>query len=342
MSFNIWNVQLNTVSVRRLARASWAAAFFALGPAYANPQQLILGHAGTQGSMYSLTANEFARRVNEKLAGRYEIVVKGGGSLGGEEAVAELARKGDIAFGLSYAPLVKSMPAFGAFGLPYLVLTRKHVREVRSVLLEKYLVPVAQRKGLALLALWDNGFLNVTSSVRPVGTPGDLRGLKIGLLLGSGSAPVFKFAGAEVQEVTLEKIHEMIQHKQIDAEELPVAEIPEENRTGKYLSLTSHIYQPIFLFSSSEQFARISQDAREIIVSVAKDLEDWSLEMGEREELKKLGELRRTMTVNEIDKFSFVLASVPAYQEFAKTYPACREIVKLLWEPSAFGSALIN
>lgn len=97
---------------------------------YAHPKRLVLAHAELQGSIADIVANEFAHRINAILAGQYEVIVQRGP--GSEEEILDLVRKGKITFCLPYPALVKDMPAFGAFKLPYLVLTRKHIREVRA------------------------------------------------------------------------------------------------------------------------------------------------------------------------------------------------------------------
>ena len=66
---------------RTLLVAALAAAFAA--PAFAQ-MELKLGHVGGPGSLFELSANEFARRANEKLGNKAKVVVFGSSQLGGD------------------------------------------------------------------------------------------------------------------------------------------------------------------------------------------------------------------------------------------------------------------
>ena len=46
--------------------------------------ELKLGHVGGPGSLFELSANEFARRANEKLGNKAKVVVFGSSQLGGD------------------------------------------------------------------------------------------------------------------------------------------------------------------------------------------------------------------------------------------------------------------
>jgi TRAP-type transport system periplasmic protein len=309
---------------------------------YANPQQLFLGHRGAPDSMFDLLAREFARRVNQRLAGRYEVVTKGGSILGDEGVMLSLVKNGQLEFCLPYSILAKTMPAFAAFDLPYLVLTRKHIREVREPLLNKYLIPEARSKGFALLAMWDDGFRHVTNNVRPIETPRDLKGLTMRIAPASWKARVFEKLGVAFKEVPLMNVREALRNHEADAQESPLSTLVTQRyfEVQKYLSLTAHTYQPIFLMTSAEHFSRLDKDAQAVIARAAKGMEDWSLELGEKQEAKLLSAIKDKMTVNEPDKFAFLLASIPIYQAYAKENPAEAPLVKLLYDPSAFGIPL--
>ena len=174
------------------------------------PKQLVLAHIGAPGTLYDLTANEFARRVNAQLFGRYQVIVAGNSSLGDDEELLKKVQKGEIAFASQFAPLVKAMPKFSAFDLPYLILSRDHIRKVRSTLLEKYLRPEAKQHGLILLGMWENGFRHVTTGLRPIVTPRDLQRLRLRVPPGSWRSRVFRSFGADIKEIPLKQLFEAL------------------------------------------------------------------------------------------------------------------------------------
>jgi len=79
--------------MRRIAVAALAA-LFTLG-AYAQTE-LKLGHVGEPGSLIGAAADEFAKRANEKLGGKYKIVTYGSSQLGGDKELLQKLKLGTV------------------------------------------------------------------------------------------------------------------------------------------------------------------------------------------------------------------------------------------------------
>ena len=61
---------------------------------------LKFGHVGAPGSLFAESAEEFARQVNEEMAGRVEVTVYGSSQLGGDEAMLQKLKLGTLDFSL--------------------------------------------------------------------------------------------------------------------------------------------------------------------------------------------------------------------------------------------------
>ena len=72
--------------------AAMIAALLAL-PAYAQTE-ISFGHVGEPGSLFQLTAEEFAKRANEKLGDKGKVVVYGSSQLGTDEELLQKLRLG--------------------------------------------------------------------------------------------------------------------------------------------------------------------------------------------------------------------------------------------------------
>ena len=79
----------------RLSIAALAAAF-SLGAGAQT--ELKFGHVGEPGSLIGASADEFAKRANEKLSGKYKIVVYGSSQLGGDKELLQKLKLGTIDF----------------------------------------------------------------------------------------------------------------------------------------------------------------------------------------------------------------------------------------------------
>ena len=66
-----------------------AALAAVVAPPAAAQVELKLGHVGGPGSLFELSANEFARRANEKLGNKAKVVVFGSSQLGGDREMMQ-------------------------------------------------------------------------------------------------------------------------------------------------------------------------------------------------------------------------------------------------------------
>src|ERR1700756_2353450 len=98
--------------------------------ANADPVELKLGHIDPKGSIYWLATEEYAKSVNQKLGGRFVVKVYRGGGLGTEQEMLGQLQQGETAMALVGPVLNSVSPEFGVFDLPYLVLSRGHIREI--------------------------------------------------------------------------------------------------------------------------------------------------------------------------------------------------------------------
>jgi tripartite ATP-independent transporter DctP family solute receptor len=305
--------------------------------AMAEVTELKLGHIDPKGSIYYLTTEEFARRVNEKLSGRVMIKVYRAGELGTEAEMLGQIERGETDMALLGQIMPSIAPEFGAFELPYIVLSRAHIKDIRQQLVGVYLQPALSQKGLRLLGLWETGFSHVTNNVRPISLPSDLKGLKIRVNPGSNEATIFRALGAVPQAVNLDAAYMLLKHGEIDAQHGPLIVIKNRRLSDvqKYLSLTRHTYLPAYLLIKEQKFAALDPEVRQILASTAEEMQDWALAEGEKLDATLIEGLSSKMTVNDVDLLAFVLASVPLYKDFTSKTPRGKELVKLLFDSSS-------
>src|SRR3546814_18275554 len=63
--------------------------------------------------------------------------------------------------------------------MPYLVQNRAHAARIRDGVIKPILAPIAQKQGYDIIAVWENGFRQITNSKRPIKEPEDLKGIKL-------------------------------------------------------------------------------------------------------------------------------------------------------------------
>ncbi|MEO8837005.1 MAG: TRAP transporter substrate-binding protein [Caldimonas sp.] len=316
------------MTFRRNLLIAGLAAVVAL-PAAAQ-MELKLGHVGGPGSLFELSANEFARRANEKLGTKAKVVVFGSSQLGSDREMMQKLRLGTLDFALPSTVMSSEVDAFGMFEMPYLVKNRDHMKKIEAEIFWPTLEPLAEAKGYKLLAVWENGFRQITNNVRPIHKPADLVGMKLRVPAGKWRVKMFQAYGANPSPMALSEVFVALQTGVMDGEENPLTQIYSSKfqEVQKYLSLTGHVYTPAYLASGKNRFASLPADVQAILAQAAKDTQPYVYEQAARLDNELLAKIKAAgVKVNDVDKDAFVAASKPVYEEFGKEVPAGGKLV---------------
>jgi len=141
--------------------------------------ELKFGHVGEPGSLFEASANEFAKRVNAKMAGKVKVSAFGSSQLGKDEDLVKKLKLGTVDFALPSTVMSSVAPEFGLFEMPYLVKNRDHMKKIEKEIVWTWIGAAAEAKGYRILAVWENGFRHITNNRKPIVTPADLAGVKL-------------------------------------------------------------------------------------------------------------------------------------------------------------------
>ena len=90
-----------------------------------------IGAVSAPGSLISATAEEFARRVNERLPGKVKVTFFGSSQLGNDEVMLQKLKLGTMEFSVPSTIMSSMVDEFGLFEMPYLIKDRDHMRRVK-------------------------------------------------------------------------------------------------------------------------------------------------------------------------------------------------------------------
>ncbi len=329
-------------AARRLATlavlVATAGAIACSGGAPAGPLVLSFGHVGAPGSLYALTANELARRAEAEMGDRLRLQVFGSSQLGGDEVMLQKLRLGTLDMALPSTVMSSNVAVFGLFELPYLVRDRQHMRQIEAAVFWDRLAPQAQRHGFEILAVWENGFRHVTSNVRPVYTPDDLRGIKLRTPRGLWRVKMFQAFGANPSPMPMAEVFVALQTGVMDGQENPLTQIDSQQfqEVQTYLSLTGHVYTPAYVTTGSGRWGALPTGVREDVARIARDMQLFVHETAARLDAELLDKLRGDgLQVNDVDRQAFSSASRSIYAEFAAEVEGGDELLGAVLELGA-------
>ncbi len=313
----------------RILRFALLIALFSAGSALAQ-MELKFGHVGNPGSLFDKSANEFAKRANAKLGGKAKVVVFGSSQLGNDRQLLQKLKLGTVDFALPSTVMSSEADVFGVFEMPYLVKDRDHMKRIEKEVFWSKLEPAVEKKGLKIIAVWENGYRHITNNKRPINVPGDLDGIKLRTPKGKWRVKMFKAYGANPSPMAFSEVFTALKTGVMDGQENPFAQIYSAKfyEVQKYLSLTGHVYTPAYVTVGAKRWASLPPDVRSTLATVAKETQAFVYQTAAADENDLLGKIKAAgVQVNNADKPAFIAASKPIYDEFSKEVPGAKALI---------------
>jgi TRAP-type transport system periplasmic protein len=266
----------------------------------------------------------FKKEVESKTDGRYDIQIYANAQLGDDVKATTDVKMGTLEMtGPSSSALTGMLKDLMVFDLPFIFPNAQVAYKVMDGPIGQKILDNLASQGIKGLAYYENGFRQLTNSVREVKTPDDVKGLKIRTMENPIHLAAWKALGANPTPMPFSEVFTAMQQKTIDGQENPVLTIYDSkfNEVQKYLTLTGHVYTPHLLLMNKKLFdsmpaadQKIFQDAayagRDYVRKLSAELTD-----SYATKLKEAG-----MTVTKLDAQqtkAFQDKVKPIYDQFA-------------------------
>ena len=216
-------------------------------------------------SVWFVAGREFKRIVEEKTEGRYKVSLFGNEQLSGGDLVKGIEM---IFTGVTDLDLHSSInmtgfePKLTVITMPWLV--PKGYESVDELFFNgpgaKYFTDLIEKKNVKVLGFGENGFRQLTNSVRPVRSPADMKQLKIRTPPIAMYVDLFKLFGADPTVMSFSEVFTALQQGTIDGQENPLDTI----RSGKiherqkFITMWNYSYDPFALTVSNKVWKKLS------------------------------------------------------------------------------------
>jgi tripartite ATP-independent transporter DctP family solute receptor len=219
---------------------------------------------------------------------------------------------------------------FGIFEMPYLVKDRKHMNAIEKAIVWPSLAPEVEKKGLKIIAVWENGYRHITNNRHPINLPKDLDGIKLRTPEGKWRVKMFQAYGANPSPLKFSEVFTALKTGVFDGQENPFSQIfsAKFHEVQKYMTLTGHVYTPAYVTVGAKRWAGLPADVRKILEDTAKETQAFVYETAAKDESELLGKIKAAgVQVNEPDKAAFVKASAAVYDEFGKSVKGSKALI---------------
>ena len=305
------------------------AGFAVMGAAQAQTE-IKLGHVGAPGSLFAKSSEEFARIANAKLNGKAKVVVFGSSQLGNDKAMVQKLKLGTIDLALPSSVMSSEVDMFGIFEMPYLVASREHMNKIEDAVVWPTLVPAAEKKGLKIIGIWENGYRHITNNKRAINTPADLAGVKLRTPKSKWRVEMFKSYGANPTPMAFSELFTALQTGVMDGQENPFTQIysAKLHEVQKYLSLSGHVYTPAYLTAGAKKWKSYPADVQKALSDAARETQAYVYKVAIADEAALLDKIKAAgVAVNQTDSAAFVKTSASIYKNFAAAVPGSGDLI---------------
>lgn len=315
---------------KRIVSTLLAGALVLAGVEAGAQQEIIFGISAKPGSLQQLTAAEFTRRANERLAGKAEIKLFDSAQIGKDKELMQKLKLGTVHLALPSSIMSSVADEFGLFDMPFLVQDREHLGRIEEALFWSDIAPTAEARGYKVLAVWENGIRHITNNARPIMTPADLDGVKLRTPKSKWRVIMFNTWGANPTPMAFSEVFVALQTGVIDGQENPYTNIWSAKfaEVQRYLSVTGHVYSPAYPTAGKAAFEKLPADVQEVLASTAREMAGWARAEGAAADDDLKNKLAGAgMAVNVADRAAFVEASGPIYEQFASEVPTGKALI---------------
>ena len=232
-------------------------------------------------------ARKAADEIKQATDGRFELQVFASNQLGGDTDMFSQLRSGALEFFALSGVNILSMliPSSAIYGVGFAWKDYPTLWNALDGKLGEHLRGQINKSGLDVMEkIWDNGFRQVTNSVRPIVTPADLHGLKMRVPVSALWTSLFEALGASPTGINFAEVYSALQTKVVDGQENPPAIIAAAKlyEVQKYCSLTNHMWDGWWWLINRRAWQSVPADIRDKVATMVN-----RNAMAEREEIAK-------------------------------------------------------
>ena len=265
----------------------------------------------------------FKELVEENSDGRITVDLYHSSQLGDDREMMEALQRGEQEMTCpSTAPIAPFVKEYGVFDLPFLFPTNESADYVLDGEIGQELLDKLSDIGIKGLVYWENGYRNLTNSVRAVSSPEDVEGMKVRTMENPMHLDAWRAMGANPTPMAFGELFSAMQQGVVDGQENPWGTIYLQNffEVQDYATDTGHVYSPFVLMIAQSFWDNLPADLQDVVMDAAVKSRDENRELNRRYNREYLEELKDVMTVTELtpeQKAQFQSAVQPVYDKYS-------------------------
>ncbi|HWJ03180.1 MAG TPA: TRAP transporter substrate-binding protein [Verrucomicrobiae bacterium] len=298
-------------------------------------------HVVAEDTPKGMAAKRFADLVRERSGGYIEVQVFPNSQLYKDGEELEALKRGDVQMLAPATSKLSAMfPEWQVLDLPYAFPDLGSVHAFLDGPVGQQLFQDLSREKFLGLAMWDNGFKQMTNNRRPLITPTDFQGLRFRVMTAKVLQEQFKALGAMGQPMAFNDVYSALANGSVDGQENTISNIYTQKFAAvqDYLTISNHGYIGYVVMTNADFWQKLHPGAKKILEDALREVTEWerekSVELNEKQlaELKKQGSLKIHVLTKQ-EQQAWQQSFAPVYKQMEnESSPALMRAIRQLRE----------
>ncbi|MGM9926602.1 MAG: DctP family TRAP transporter solute-binding subunit [Bacillus sp. (in: firmicutes)] len=281
-------------------------------------------HVVAESTPKGLAASKFAELVEEKTNGKIKVEVYPNSMLYSDDDEMRALLNNDIQM---IAPSISNMteiiPEWQVLDLPYLFTDYDDIQTIFTGDIGTKLLNSLQKKDIKGLALWSNGFKQMTSNDHPIRNVADFEGMQIRTMSSDMLQKQFTLLNAEPVGVSFDKVYLGLEHQTIDAQENTLSNIYSKGfyKVQHYLTISNHGFLGYAVMMNNNFWDSLPDHLQRKVKEAIDEATLWNLEQSEKMNDTSFTKIKQDSnleiyTLSPKEQKEWADAFVPLYQYY--------------------------
>lgn len=272
-------------------------------------------------------AAEMFKELAEKYTdGKVEVQVFPNSQLYNDDEVLAAVQQNNVQLAAPATSKVsKLFPEWTIFDFPFAFENVEAVQAaMESEEIGGKLFGMLKDEKLRGLAMWDNGFKQMSLDEHPLHMPKDFEGQKFRVMSSEVLEGQFEALGANPIPMPFSEVYSALEQGVIDGQENTLSNIYSKkfHEVQDYLTLSNHGYLGYAVITNEEFWSGLPDDVRKNLEKALEETTTWVRENGERlnqenlEKIKKDGTLKEIHELTDEERQAWIEATDSVYQDY--------------------------
>lgn len=293
-------------------------------------QQIVIkfSHVVAENTPKGLAAQRFAELAAKKTGGKVKVVVFPNAVLHTDEEELDALLQGDVQMiAPSYSKVTKLIPQWQVLDLPFIFHDSEDVERVFTGPAGNRLLKLLAHKNIKGLALWSNGFKQMTSNRKALVHPEDFRGQTFRIMPSPVLDEQFRLLGAKPVPVPFPEVYQDLEKHQVDGQENTISNIYSKRfyRVQRYLTISNHGYLGYAVLMNKSFWDQLPPPIQHQLSEAMEETTVWMLKQSKRMNEQQLEKLERQADMEitileEKEKKRWIEQLKPVYDRYRQRF----------------------